>query len=216
MDSPYVDPGLGMSMDLNVEQSMGNTTGTEVPSMNLYNQSPFNQAMMSSPIHTSASQGTPHSAHAPSQEPGAGSGVHSQYGGILTHSRPSNAQLSRSQSLHIPDSGSPAQSSTPMSQPASAPPQNQANSGFRGQPQHPTPGSRQDVGMGNTSQMFDGVNGPVPVNASNYNPNYQNFNWEAPEGGWPSTMVGRPHMQTSYKNAYSSTGFDMLGVLVCI
>lgn len=27
-------------------------------------------------------------------------------------------------------------------------------------------------------------------------------------------MINRPHMQSAYKNAYSSTGFDMLGVLV--
>jgi hypothetical protein len=27
-------------------------------------------------------------------------------------------------------------------------------------------------------------------------------------------MTGKPHMHSQYKNAYSSTGFDMLGVLV--
>ena len=54
------------------------------------------------------------------------------------------------------------------------------------------------------------------VDPSKYNPNNQGFDWEEGEGGWPSTMVNRPHMQSSYKNAYSSTGFDMLGVLVSI
>jgi hypothetical protein len=29
-------------------------------------------------------------------------------------------------------------------------------------------------------------------------------------------MTSNPHMKTQFKNAYSSTGFDMLGVLVCI
>ncbi|KAF2760706.1 hypothetical protein EJ05DRAFT_473331 [Pseudovirgaria hyperparasitica] len=39
--------------------------------------------------------------------------------------------------------------------------------------------------------------------------------WTAPEGGYPSTMGNaRPHMESQYKNAYSSTGFDMLGVLM--
>lgn len=38
--------------------------------------------------------------------------------------------------------------------------------------------------------------------------------WSAPPGGFPSTMHSRPHMKTQFKNAYSSTGFDMLGVLV--
>jgi PAS domain-containing protein len=40
------------------------------------------------------------------------------------------------------------------------------------------------------------------------------FPWADPPEGWPSTMHGRPHMNSQYKNAYSSTGFDMLGVLM--
>jgi hypothetical protein len=39
--------------------------------------------------------------------------------------------------------------------------------------------------------------------------------WSTPTGGFPSTMHDNPHMKTQFKNAYSSTGFDMLGVLVC-
>jgi PAS domain-containing protein len=35
-----------------------------------------------------------------------------------------------------------------------------------------------------------------------------------PTGGFPSTMHSNPHMKTQFKNAYSSTGFDMLGVLM--
>jgi hypothetical protein len=45
----------------------------------------------------------------------------------------------------------------------------------------------------------------------------QEFNkasWQVPSGGFPSTMHQNPHMKTQFKNAYSSTGFDMLGVLV--
>lgn len=40
------------------------------------------------------------------------------------------------------------------------------------------------------------------------------FNFVPPPGGFPSSRTNRPHMQTMYKNAYSSTGFDMLGVLM--
>jgi len=87
--------------------------------------------------------------------------------------------------------------------------------GFQGQPQNPQPGSKQDRGMGQSGDANDGLNGPLPIDIRNYNPNNQGFSWEPMEGGWPSTMVGRPHMQSAYKNAYSSTGFDMLGVLVC-
>lgn len=38
--------------------------------------------------------------------------------------------------------------------------------------------------------------------------------WNPPAGGFPSTMHQNPHMKTQFKNAYSSTGFDMLGVLM--
>jgi hypothetical protein len=41
------------------------------------------------------------------------------------------------------------------------------------------------------------------------------FPWDIPQGGFPSSKDHNPHMKTQFKNAYSSTGFDMLGVLVC-
>ncbi|PVH96674.1 hypothetical protein DM02DRAFT_108396 [Periconia macrospinosa] len=40
------------------------------------------------------------------------------------------------------------------------------------------------------------------------------FPWRAPPGGFPSIKDSNPHTKTQYKNAYSSTGFDMLGVLM--
>lgn len=44
--------------------------------------------------------------------------------------------------------------------------------------------------------------------------NKNNFPWQTPSGGFPSTKDSNPHMKTQFKNAYSSTGFDMLGVLM--
>jgi hypothetical protein len=38
--------------------------------------------------------------------------------------------------------------------------------------------------------------------------------WAPPPGGFPSTRHDNPHMKTQFKNAYSSTGFDMIAVLV--
>lgn len=77
-----------------------------------------------------------------------------------------------------------------------------------------------DAGPPQTQQQhqhssFDrGTADHVPSSGIPYNPNNQGFAWDTPEGGWPTTMTGRPHMSSVYKNAYSSTGFDMLGVLV--
>ena len=217
MESPYMDSGLGMAMDYNIDQNLGGATGGDMGQMNMYSQAQFSQPVMASPMPHSGAQNTPHSAHAPSQDPGSGSGMNTQYSNHTNSSGATARHPSRSQSLHVPDMQSPAQSGsiTPMSQPHATPTHNAAKVGFQGQPQNPAPGSAHDRGMGNASSMYDGVNGPVPVNRNNYNPNNQGFEWEAAEGGWPSTMVNKPHMHTSYKNAYSSTGFDMLGVLVC-
>lgn len=216
MERPYIDPGINMQMEYNVEQNLGNVTGGEMSQMNVYNQPQFNQSMMSSPMHASGSQSTAHAAQGPSQDPGGSSGMNPQYSGHTNSSRDTLRHISRRQSLQMPSMSSPVHSGglTPMSQPASAGPQNNANAGFQAQPQHPQSGSQQDRGLHNVASTYDGVNGPLPVNAANYNPNNQGYAWEAPEGGWPSTMVGKPHMETSNKNAYSSTGFDMLGVLV--
>ena len=214
MESPYMDQGMGMQMDYNVDHNMGSATSGNMPQMNLYSQPQFNQSLMSSAMPHSASQHTPHSAQAQSQDASGGGGMGSQYSNHTNSSSTTARPVSRRQSLHISDTSSPAYSSgvTPMSQPPT--PQTNVSVGFQGQPQNPPPGSQQDRVMGNASQMYDGVNGPVPLNRANFNPNNQGLNWEPQEGGWPSTMVNRPHMQTSYKNAYSSTGFDMLGVLV--
>ncbi|RAR12824.1 blue light regulator 1 [Stemphylium lycopersici] len=48
------------------------------------------------------------------------------------------------------------------------------------------------------------------------NKHLQNYKipWSTPTGGFPSTMHQNPHQKTQFKNAYSSTGFDMLGVLM--
>ena len=216
MSSPYADQNLSMSMD-----ALGNNKmGDDQMGMNMYNQPQFSTSMVGSPLNPNAQQGTPMSGNRLPSNDAAGSG---NSGGITpfgpnvgnTGRGSVRNALSRSHSLQIPEVASPAaQAGTPLSQPdAASVPQQAVNQGFQGQPQYPFPGSKQDRGMGNST--FNGVNGPLPVNPGGYNPNNQNFPWEPPEGGWPSTMVGRPHMQSSYKNAYSSTGFDMLGVLVC-
>ncbi|KAI7188490.1 hypothetical protein KC363_g5408 [Hortaea werneckii] len=211
MASPYVDSNMGMSVE-----GLGGQMMDDPMSMNAYNQPQFSTSAMASPMHPGAQQNAPTSGGRAPPNDVAARGGNTPFGSNVLNSGGNSVRnaLSRSHSLHLNDGQSPAaQATTPMSQPGPAPvPQPPMNQGFRGQPQYPAPGSRQDVGMANSN--FNGVNGPLPVNAANYNPNNQGFPWEAPEGGWPSTMVNKPHMQSSYKNAYSSTGFDMLGVLM--
>lgn len=216
MESPYIDSSMGMNMDFNTDQGMGNAMGNDSMNMPLYNQPQFNQGMMSSPMHPNTEGGTPNAGRGTMQDPGGGD-MNSQFGNSGGSSTNTIRGLSRSHSMNMPDPGSAG--NTPQHQQLSAQAKSTSNpyahTGFQRQPQYPQPGSMHDKGMHQPRQNFDGINGPLPgVNPSNYNPNNQGFPWETPEGGWPSTMVGRPHMNSVYKNAYSSTGFDMLGVLV--
>lgn len=54
----------------------------------------------------------------------------------------------------------------------------------------------------------------LPKDVINKQLRESNVPWPTPAGGFPSTMHQNPHMKTQFKNAYSSTGFDMLAVLV--
>jgi len=217
MQSPYIDNALGMQMDFSVDQSMNSGAGIDMSQMNMFVQPQFHQNIMASPMQHSGSQGTPLSAQGPTQESAMASGVSTLHSGH-SGSTEGMQRMLKTQSTQVSDSLSSPQHSggvTPMKQSTSGSArQNHANSGFQAQPQYPEAGSAQDRGIHRASQQYDGINGPLPVNVANYNPNNQGFKWEAQEGGWPSTMVKKPHMQTSYKNAYSSTGFDMLSVLV--
>ncbi|EUC39431.1 hypothetical protein COCCADRAFT_80638 [Bipolaris zeicola 26-R-13] len=54
----------------------------------------------------------------------------------------------------------------------------------------------------------------LPKDVINKQLRESNVPWQTPAGGFPSTMHQNPHMKTQFKNAYSSTGFDMLAVLM--
>ncbi|KAK5734571.1 hypothetical protein LTR17_008792 [Elasticomyces elasticus] len=228
MGTPYVDQNISMPMEYGVQPSHINTTMASEPvNMHMYGQAQFANSAVSSPMHAVGQHGTADMSRSGSLGQLGNNGMTTQYGNQTSLSGGSTVRgPSRSQSVHLNDpispvkAGTPAQSKSHLQQ---QPQHSQANpqqhkSGFPGQPQHPKPGSYEDRGMHNglpsKSRQYDGINGPYPVDPANYNPNNQGFAWEPNEGGWPSTLVGKPHMESSYKNAYSSTGFDMLGVLM--
>jgi len=218
MQSPYIDNAFGMQMDFGVDQNLNNGAGIDLSQMNMFAQPQYHQNMMASPTQHSGSPSTSLPAQGPTQESATASRMstsHSAHSGSTENAQ----RMLSTESTQVSDSLSSPQHSggvTPMNQriPGSAQP-TQTTTGFQGQPQHPQAESAQDQLLHNGSQQYDGVNGPLPINITGHNPNNQGFKWQAQEGGWPSTMVKKPHMQTSYKNAYSSTGFDMLSVLVC-
>jgi hypothetical protein len=208
--------GTNGNMSGNMAPGMDNNLGSSTDGipLSMYNQTQFNQNMNTSPMHPGTPQGRPIGTPRV-----ASSGTPSTHNG--KSQRPSMVhQLSRSQSSasFTPTSqhgGNASSGEVPQVQRPQQSRQQGTITGFQGQIQNPQPGSTQDRGMGRAGDSFNGVNGPLPLQPKQYNPNNQNFPW-VPEGGsWPSTMVNKPHMQSAYKNAYSSTGFDMLGVLVC-
>jgi hypothetical protein len=213
--SASMSGNMATSMSNNMSNNMG--SGADDMHVPMHSQAQYNQNLGTSPMHPGTPQGRP---VGPPRLASQTSASGSQHGG--KSQRPSLLhQLSRTQSSQSFAAPSPQHNATgitsdsqQLKRPQQDRSQQHSNGGFQGQIQNPQPGSKQDRGMGNSADNFDGVNGPLPLKPSQYNPNNQNFPW-VPEGGaWPSTMVNKPHMQSAYKNAYSSTGFDMLGVLV--
>jgi len=220
VDNSYVNSPMGLQMDYSTDPSVGNATPSQAQQMHLYHQQQFNQAMMASPLHQSGSH-TPLSARPSMQDPGGGMGSRpSQYSRNSSHStNAAQPQMSRSHSLQVPSIPTPSQSGHPSPDPAIATPQQYQSPGYSGQMQNVGAASSQEVVPARRAEnhSHSNSNRSVPPSAKTYNPNNQGFDWETPKGGWPSTMAGaQPHMNSQYKNAYSSTGFDMLGVLVCL
>lgn len=226
LNSPYAGGHMGMSMDFANDPSMNNVMASDQHQMSMFNQtSPYHSTMMTSPMPQSAMQ-----RPGPSTGQNGGSGAGSSNGGSVSYDGRLSAhggsqqlskrqssdtlrQPSRSQSYTAPDQGLQQNTShRSQQQSKQTPMQSAINEGNRRAGQ-----SQEQSNQGQMPQSESGRDNPKPLNGydpSNYNPNNQGFNWETRDGGWPSTMVGKPHMQSGYKNAYSSTGFDMLGVLM--
>ncbi|KAK4990889.1 hypothetical protein LTR50_002257 [Elasticomyces elasticus] len=230
LNTPYMSSAMGMQMDFATDPPLGNMVGHGSTPMNVYNKAPFTSSLMPSPIQQS------NSMRSPLQDAGAAGGGDGSRTGMTrppfrtSHSRSSTDSVQRySHSQHTPDQihshqmqqqrhrerdqnnrYDTAQRNVQGQQTAShGRPSGGGGEGFEAQVQHPTPAFGQD------QPILSGECDPLDVALSgDYNPNNQNFSWEEPQGGWPSTMVGRPHMESPFKNAYSSTGFDMLGVLM--
>ncbi|PSK50405.1 White collar 1 protein [Elsinoe australis] len=229
INSPYINQNMGIQMDFNNDSHLTPMNSTGANHMSVYsNPSPYQTSMMNSPMNVGS---MPNSIHGPSTaDPGGGGGAggtrdarRSTYGGgnnsVRRNSMESHAQQPmRSQSMSMTPHGSRSQYSQQSSNQQNrsqqsqqtSPAHHEHNPQFSAQPQNPQRGSFQDKGMNDHTMSSL----PLDFDPNKHNPNNQNFPWEVPEGGWPSTMVGRTHTQSVYKNAYSSTGFDMLGVLM--
>jgi hypothetical protein len=99
--------------------------------------------------------------------------------------------------------------------------------------QQPTPDSLHNQAQNVSVPRQDSTNRPSQSDGPSDSFNQMRFPWRTPPGmslpsifmsmclpanvtpgGFPSVKDQKPHTTTQYKNAYSSTGFDMLAVLV--
>lgn len=212
MGSPFISNPMAMSMDFSNSPNLASALAVDQGSMGLYGQAAFHPSM----LHSSMS----HGMHGLPQDPPTNvmERQRSRFENSQSRSSsdtsmaPTKPQASRSQSMHMPNMASQQPITNSQSQQqqqqqrhsASTTPQRQDTHGTFPQAQNSQLVSRRDLSMDRSRSMSE--------TDTKQNPSTPGL--KTPEGGWPSTISGRPHMQSEYKNAYSSTGFDMLGVLV--
>ncbi|TKA73729.1 hypothetical protein B0A49_03176 [Cryomyces minteri] len=186
---------MPMHMDFS-DSNMATMMGDVSSPMHMFSQSQGASPMIPSPLHRNFTS----SLRGPSQDPGGGSvDQKEQFNPVDDQSDTPNVQ-SLSQSLSRQNSlrEQSLQSSSSGQQALQNPDRSiqDQHMGFETQPQYPEPGFRQDHPMDTSS--------------------HQTLQLQMSQEGMPSMVAKRPpsFAQGQYTNPYTSTGFDMLGVLM--
>lgn len=190
LDMASYPNSISMSLDMDDSLSMMPTE------MNMYPNTQFNTPMMDSPVSQEfvGPLNAPHDGNvAQMRRPELFK--HQSSMSLTPEARPGSAMLSRSTSQDLSNrSGSRPQSEKHSS--TSVPTRMSLTSLQAQQPIAEEPAL--DLSKDTIKKQFGKSNFPTT----------------APAGGFPSTMHANPHMKTQFKNAYSSTGFDMLSILM--
>ena len=187
MNSPYLTsafPNVSMGNDIGMMNS-------DMPTANMFSSDQFNSSMANSPIQNSFA---PPMLSATPQDPGGGATLTGR------NSRTPNTNAS---------GGTPnvRQSSTRTNSNETRP----DSTSFQGSSStQPTPNVGQTANNGrySPSKMASNPAGPPQMINGNALP------WTAPPNGWPSSMAGRTHMNTQFKDAYAPSGYDLMTILV--
>ncbi|KAF1928985.1 white collar-1 transcript variant 2 [Didymella exigua CBS 183.55] len=198
--SPYPN---GMNMSLDMDDSLNSMMQSD---MNMFGNNHFNPQMMDSPVNINP---TP-------INPGT------DFIGPLPAPR-------RASNMNCGHFKSPSMSNTPDGRSGPSLPSRQNSHGqqdqsrsSREQSQH---GQRPDTSNANsaTQLSLSSLENQRPIaqdpteNISHDNLEHiknKKLPWQEGPGGFPSLMHPKPHTEIQFKNAYSSSGFDMLGVLM--
>lgn len=186
MGSPYMQTSMSMPLEMG-EQNLGGMISDDLQRINTYGAGHFGSPLVESPMNNDFS--APLNLHSQEARPGS---------------------IDVKQRFATPDNSG---ATTDM-----------ASEGARGQnartmsmnqPNKSTPKL-----TGNTQQVSSyrqPLSSQVPSNVGQTDQSVTlKSPWPAPPGGIPSAMHGKTNMESQFKNAYSSTGFDMLGVLMRI
>lgn len=192
MDMGSYPSAMSMAPDMDDSFNMMSTD------MNMFPGSQFNTSMLGSPVN----QDFVGPSNAPSQD---NSGSSMQRPEPFKNPSMGNVSEPRSGASSFPsrtgsqDQSSMRSNSRPLSE-------------KRSSTSVPT---RMSLASPNAQQPV-GQDGALDLSKDTTKKQYENskFPSSVPPGGFPSTMHSNPHMKTQFKNAYSSTGFDMIGVLV--
>ncbi|KAK7519950.1 blue-light-activated transcription factor [Phyllosticta citriasiana] len=204
MTSPYVQSGMPMSMDM-ADPTLNSMMSGDGTPMNMFSGPQFASPMMGSPI----GQDMNDSMQAALQDPGGSAGPGSMDLNVGSEHNSMSPDLPRrdSREQSVPKS---AHSSRPP--PATSQPQTLPDAPTSNAPFGPEPPTQMVSAAGSA------MSPQLPwVTPSGMTADFQQHNDQRlipTTGGFPSTMHNRPHMETQFKNVYSSTGFDMLGVLM--
>ncbi|KAH8724575.1 white collar-1 transcript variant 1 [Phaeosphaeriaceae sp. PMI808] len=191
--SPYPN-GMPMTME------MGDSLTIMSNELNLFSNNQFNPHMMDSPVNQDFIGPMP----APNQDNTISN---------LQH----HVHLERPSMSNTPETGSGA-----SGQPSHTSSQDQANMRSDSRAHSEQHSSSRTNNFPNQMSLSSHNNQqPIASDSRQDNPK-ENPNqmdgfqlaWKPPAGSFPSTMHSNLHMKTRFKNAYSSTGFDMLGVLM--
>lgn len=217
--SPYPN---AMNMPLDMDDSLNSMMQSD---MHMFGNGQFNPQMMGSPIHTNntpINQGTDFIGPLPAPQRGPNVVGQHQFNGMQSQDRPQHQN-------HVQNSlKSPSMSNTPEGRSGPSNPSllSRQNSGMdQSRSSREQSQNRPDTNKSNTATQLSLTSlehqRPIAQDPTQDLPNDKlediknmKFPWAEPPGGFPSSMHAKPHMQTQFKNAYSSSGFDMLGVLM--
>lgn len=186
----------GMAMPLDMDDSLNMMS----PDMNMYPSSRLNSSMLESPVNQESLGPMP----APPQE--------------NTASAMQRPDLYKNRSL---SSNTPEARSGGSGYPSRAGSQDQSSMRSNSRPQseqHSSTSIPTRMSLASLNKQQPVAQDPaVDLSQETMKKQFNSSNvpFNPPAGGFPSTMHSNPHSKTHFKNAYSATGFDMLGVLVC-